>query len=828
MGTRIGRIFADFFLYDAFFNRRGAKDADFFPQSRKGAKILPAPHFFFTTADTKSHKESHSVTHSLGRSITPSPYHPITLLSSYLPILLLTFLPIKLSSNCTPNRIGFRGYSFLNPFIIDQNIPSAPLFINIESIYEAFGGQAVVQEKDNLTEWQERYCKKATIEEIRELVYEVEYDGLSLLHDDIKYESKMLSSYFQDNTFARYLKRSNCLETVEYLLFARRCEPHVTLGDDPWKVPPRDLVAMQNLLDEGLATFQRTESHYIRLRYAYQIIRLAHYQKNYAAVLSLYDMLMPQVDNDPSIIEDWINGHRAGALFSLGRNVEASYQFSKIFENCPSKAESAFRSFDIRTDEEWEACVKMCQSDKERATLYVLRAQAANSKKLEAMQAVYNYDTKNRHLEILLVEEMRKLEKDLLGLGFNDNRAQNRRLGYPRAKAGDYIVELQEFVARVVDERKVKRPVFWQVVLGYIETLAGNYYDATRTFEQVEPLVEEPILREQLRVFQLALRISAYAKATEEVELEVNDIRKSAMYRKYRDFNDFLRDKMAFLYGQGDSPGKAFLSAYRFRDLKVNPQLAIIDDLLAITRKPNRSGLETALVTKSGGETIEKDLINLKATLLFSEFRLEEALTVFKEINREEWDNYGVFNPFVERFRDCVRCVLPDTANNYNKGDLMERLINLETLTRTDPDNAAMYHYEMGTAFYNMTYFSFSWQLMDHFRSGTSLAPVLLRNSQNGVVRHPNFPAGNREHFDCSRALFHFERARELAKNSELAARAAYAAAKCERNAWYVNRVRGATNQYEYFGILQNTYSNTDFYKRVVRECKTFQAYLRR
>lgn len=758
--------------------------------------------------------------------ITPSPYHPITLL-----LLLIILLPIKLSSDCTPGRYGFRGYSFIDPLIIDQTIPSAPLFINIEAIYEAFGGQDFIQQKDNVSEWSERYCNKAKLEDIREIIYDVELDGLNLLRDNLTYEKASLSSFFENNTFARYLKRNNCIETVDYLIFAKRCEPHVTLGSDPWKIPPRDVNTMQNLITEGLALFKKTESHYIRLRYAYQIIRLAHYRKDYAGVLSLYDFLMPQVDNDPSIMEDWIEGHRAGALMSLGRNVEASYIFSKIFENCPSKAESAFRSFNIRSDEEWEACLQLCQTDQERATLYALRAQATDSKVLEEMRKVYELDPYNRHLEILLVMEIRKFEKDLLGAGFNSEREHNRRLGYPRKDVGEYIIDVRKFLVQIVKDKKVKRPAFWQVALGYVETLAGNYYDANRTFAQAAalPVVKkDPILNEQLRVFQLAMKISAYQRATEEVEMEVNGIRKDPLYRKYQDFNDFLRDKMAFLYGQGDSPGKAFLSQYRFKDLKTNPQLAVIDDLLAICRKPNRSSLETALITKAGGETIEYDLVDLKGTLLFSEFRMDEALKVFKEMNRELWDNYGVFNPFVDRMKDCVRCVLPDTANNYSKGELLERLVNLETLTRAQPESASLYYYQLGTAFYNMSYFNYAWQTMDNFRSGTSMNINVLRRAKDNVVPHPDFPTGNRENFDCSRALFYFERARETATNAEVAARATYAAAKCERNAWYINRLRGARNEYANFKILRDQYSQTDYYKRVVRECKTFQAYLRK
>lgn len=751
--------------------------------------------------------------------------------ASYFPILLLLLLllPIKVSSDCTPSWYGFQGYSFINPKIIDATIPSAPLFIDINAIYAQFGGQAVAQERDNITEWHERYCKTARVEDIQFMVYNTEIRDLEQLRTELNMGGNRLSYPFTDNSFARYLNRYECTETVDYLIFAKRCEPYVTIEENPWQVTQRDTFAMRGLIEDGLASFKITESHYIRLRYAYQIIRLAHYAGQYEQVLSLYDFLMPQIDFDPSIIEYWIKGHYAGALMGLGRNVQAAYLYSLVFENCSSKAESAFRSFKIKTDEEWRACELLCESDKERATLYVMRAKMSDSKALEEMRKIYELDSKNRHLEILLMNEVRKLEKDLLGLSFNDQAVQNRRLGYPRANSGQYLIDLQNFIREIVAERKVDRPLLWQVSLGYLEALAGNYYDAKRTFAAAQENIKDEELQEQLSVFELAMSISAFQEATDSVERVVNRIRKTELYTQYRDFPDFLSDKMAALYQKGNSPGKAFLAIHRLGDLRVNPQMDVIDDLLRICRKDSRNSLETALIVKSDGTTIEKDLINIKATLLFGEFRLEEALVVLKQISRSEWNNYGVFNPFIARFKDCVHCPMPDTANTYNRGELMERMQAMESVARSGSENAAKLYFDLGTAYYNLTYFGYAWQATDLFRSGSSMRPANFADGDN-IVPNPTYELGNREIIDCSRALFYFEKARQLANETdpELAARATYMAAKCERNAWYVSRVRGTQRTYDYFKVLQDYYPNTKFYERVVRECKTFQAYLAR
>ncbi len=746
--------------------------------------------------------------------------------SPYLLLLLFFLLPVQLSSDCTPGPYGFRGYSFINPNAIDKDVPSAPIFLDIRAIYAYFGGQEIAQERDNVTEWHERYCTRAQKEDIRTFIYESSINDFEQLRTEMNMKGARLSFPFSGNTFAEYLKRHDCVETVDYFIFAKLCEAHVIPGEDPWKTPKRDTAAMRQLMENGKLLFRQAKSHYIKLRYAYQIIRLAHYAKKYAEVLSLYDYLMPQIDFDPSIVEYWIEGHRAGALLALGRNIEASYIFSRVFENCPSKAESAFRSFTIKTDEEWRECEKLCQSDKERATLYALRAKISDSKALEEMRKIYELDPQNRHLEILLVHEISRLEKDMLGSNFNDEKTHNRRLGYPRARAGEYVIALQDFVQQILAEKQVARPELWHISLGYLETLAGNYYDAAKTFAEARQQVRDKTLQEQLSAFELAMRISAFTVASDSVEQEVDAIRQSEIFRKYRDFSDFISDKMAVLYEQGNSPGKAFLSNYRMNDLRANPQIAIIEDLLAICRKTGRNSLETALVTKSDGSTIEKDLLNIKATLLFSEGKLEQALNTLKEMDRVFWDNYGVFNPFIPHFKDCVNCgALPDTTNMYNRGELIERLLDLESLARGGDERAVEFYFELGVAYYNMSYFSYEWEAMDLFRSGSSMAINKLQDGDN-ILPHPAYPLGNREVFDCSRALYFFERARQLSTDPETAARATYWAAKCERNAWYASRARGTQRTYDFFDLLKNNYANTRFYERVVRECKTFRAYL--
>lgn len=740
-------------------------------------------------------------------------------------ILLCFLLPATISSTCDPPQRQFYGYSFLNAGIVNPNSAGAPYFLSFRELYDKYGRQEVRQPYDNVQEWRERFCNIPRLEDVSWVIYKSSADDMLRLRTAMSSPSIPLDMNMATNSFARYLERNQCAETVDYLIYAKRCEPYVTTAD-PWDAPPRNVVAMERLIEEGLDRFLSIESHYIRLRYAYQMIRLAHYAGRYERTLELYDYLMPKVDNDPSIIEYWIEGHRAGALMALGRNVEAAYLYTLIFQNCPSKRESAFRSFHINTDEEWRELLLLCRDDYERATIFAMRALASDSKAVEEMERIYQLDPASSYLETLMVREISGLEKDLLGVSFNRYRQQNKRYhNRPRPNAGEYVIELLTFVRRVFDEGAIPNRGFWKLAEGYLELLAANYYEAERSFRQAARFINDKNLDEQLEVFRLALEISSWAQVDDQVEREAARIRsRNKLYEKYPSFNPFLTDKLISLYVRNDRPGKAFISQYPLAYLKPNPREDIIEDLLAVCREDSPNRLEREMVNRPNGTTIENDLIDMRATAYLSRFQLEAALKTLQEMDRTEWDGYGLFNPFIERINDCIHCRLPDTLQLFNKGELIERLLDLDYQGKADPGNAAPLFYRIGVAFYNMTYFGPSWRAADYYRSGASLRPRFLQDG-NSLIPAPPYPFGNVENFDCSPALEYFERARSLTTDPELGARATFWAAKCEQNTYYAYRYAGMQRSYQYFDDLIANYSNTRYYQRVIRECKYFSDY---
>jgi hypothetical protein len=748
--------------------------------------------------------------------------------------LIALLLPVVSWADCGP-YYGFYGYQFLNPKVIDYDTKLAPFFLAFGGNFQDEVVSAVeVQLEDNLAEWHERYCEQVDLTDIQNLIYgntENRLQRLLRLIGQPDARPADLPPNLRANTFAQHLLRHKCEEVVEYLLFAKRCEPLVTINANAFTTDNSRREDMERLIDDGLDRFKTLKSHYVRLRYAYQLIRLAHYLKEYAYVIELYEYLMPKIEADESIIYDWIEGHRAGALQSMGDYPQSAYLYSRVFARCPSKRESAYLSFKINTDEQWQAALLLCESDQERAMMHVLRSQNSKAQLVEEMRSIYQYDPQNAALTPLLMRELLELERDLLGLDFNPNRQRNQQaFGRPRKGVTSRVVALQGFINEVIQDGVSDQTDFWLFARGVVEMLSGDYFYAEETFEDLRLQSENDSIITQLDILDEVLHVLALNQVSDSIEVYYYQLlRQDALRKKYPDLRPLVNDKLEAVYRQKGAPGKAALLQYGFDALRLNPQLSQIEELENMADSLLGNRFDRLLLAERVGPNANDDINDLLGTYYLQQGQWETALEVFRRVPAARRDAYGTYVPFVKQFKDRVNFRPSATATEYNKVDLLERLLNLEEEARgtTNDTLAARNYFNIGLALYNMSYFSYNWRMADYFRSGSSMEQLQRnRRTENFVFAHPEAPLGNREDMNMERARYYFERALTRAPNREAAAEAVFFAAKTERNQHYTSAPKGATRPFRYFQLLQSNYSDTRFYQKAIAECRTFAWYV--
>ncbi len=757
--------------------------------------------------------------------------------TALLSISFIVFLPIELAYACGYYEGEYTGYRFISKNLIEKPTEFSPYLLSFENFYLTDKDARDNQRIANLREWQKASCQSASLEEIEALIYTSTSSELEILKRVAK-RGGTVPSAWSDNYFVKDLISSKCDDTFEYLHFAKKCEPHAIAGN-VWEEKEVMNDEIRELIELGQRNILRTDNHFLRMRYMYQVVRLAHYSNEFKYALELYDELDPKVDDGPGIIKWWLIGHRAGCLKRLGRNVEASYLFSRVFKNCPSKREQVFRSFHIENDAQWKECLLMCGSDEERATLYALRSTGRHARIEEEMQHIYRLDPRSEHLTPLLVKEITSLEEMFLGRDFRRDLAGK----IVDQAAKDRLIRLLGFVTKALKDGNVREIPLWTVAQGYLEYLSRDLYAANKTYKKAEPLVEgNPVLEDQLELFRLALEVHAYTRITPTIEQRISEIiARNKFFASIETFPHFLFDRLSHLYKKQDDTGKGFLCNFSLDDLKVNPKLRYINDLLKLAERENHNEFEEYLLKKKLGEDYISELYELKGTYHLSRYELPDALRAFEKAKPSRIEN-DEFSPFLLPIIDCIHCddSSDTTVMHLNKLALTQLLLDYEYRAKTDMENAPKYYYRLGAAYYNMSYYGHSYNVIDYNRTSYSWSDS--PDEHNDQNEKPNYNPyglafGNKEFTDVSKALFFFDKCKELTTDDELAARASFMAAKCELAAFYQdkeykygfwkNEIPELPEKYRnYYDLLINKYSDTEFFQEALSECKFFRYYV--
>ncbi len=746
---------------------------------------------------------------------------------------------------CVPHAAPFYGYSFFDADFVEASAAYAPFFLRLGDYYERNYDPGLIQKKENCEEWSERFCSKTKWEDVAAVIYESDAYDLAQLHEAAGDPTRRKSLPFrlEDNDFAYVVAYNGCVEVTRYLTFAKRCEEHVVARGDKWKSTQRNTVAMMDLIREGKLRFYDTQSHFVRLRYAYQLLRLAHYAGAWQMTLDLYDELMPKVDRKKkSVIFYWTLGHVAGAMQKLGKYPEAAYRYSLIFRSCPSKRAQAYRSFKIRNDQDWQKTLRLCNSDEEKSTLYVLRTGGSHTWAVADMEAIYELDPQNPQLELLLVSDVQELEKILLRTPVTDEK-NGRAIGKLKREAvAKHLLDLQKFVRRLIREKQIPDPKTWRAVDGYLELLANDRYAADKTWNRLEKELDsskpDKAIFQQLEIWRCLLAVmNLDTTATDTVDHLAYKVRSLKAFDQNPYFEPFLQEWLSRGYASKNHPGKAMIAAYPPHTIRYNPRLDVIEDLLKLANTPDPILLKRTMMIDTPPERIKAYFLETKGVYFLGLGEPEAAAAVMRQISPGEQLRMTQFVPFANRFGEKIDREKPKDVG-LNRLQIVEQLIQFEQQAKAaealqDTSEAKLW-LRLGDFWYNTSYFGYEWSLRDFHRDGRNQ----LRLAQGPVFPMEGAPDGNRENLDLTLAFEYYQRAYAAARTPEMKARTAFMAARCQQKQWLCSP--GCTYrpgsqlipvlppEYRaYYDVLISKHSKTKYFGTVVKECKWLAAYSR-
>ncbi len=679
-----------------------------------------------------------------------------------------------------------------------------PFYFSFSRLYsDKWYSDINLSKDDNLNDWV-AYCNNK--------VAKKDIDDLLYMSDALENVTTLATTKYANNAMYVYLMKNKDKSALEYLYFMKKCS-FVAANIDEWdekRTEKQEKINAEraNLLIEGEKLYKSAKNNVIKLRLGYQLVRLAHYNKEYQQTIKLYDKYVEPVFSENQVAY-WAMGHKAGAIYSLGQDRGlAGYLFSRMFEKSPAKRVNAYYSFKIYDDKDWARAMELCKNNKEKATLYFIRSINPHSVNLEELKSIYALDNQSDYLDVLLVRELNKLEQsqdELVRIQLSADDEEKRKVKQIKRKN---IADLKAFLEKIIPENKLKNPALFTLGLGYCDYMLGNNAGARKSFANIPNNVKTTEVKAQITIFELMLQLSELQKVGETEEdklfMAVNSTKSVAL-------KEMLRESFAKIYKKQGNKAQEYLSSNDMYNLQQYlPTLAVTEDLISFSQKPNHTAYEKELLAKIK----TADLQEIKGMNLLKLERLEDAIAAFKLSKSTE---KVLRNPLKGRITHYFG---DEIKGNYTRLALAEKMLELKKLADKGGKANISAMLELGNAFYNISHFGYSWNAVAYSRSST------YYNVDNVFL-------------SMKPAKKYYEKALKeanAAKNKELSAQSCFMLAKCEQNEYYFNyneaqkSDKNASQNYynfiqpnfgkqTYLEKLEKEYGNTEFYHQAIKEC---------
>lgn len=764
--------------------------------------------------------------------------------------------------------------------LFDQNLISdkslSPFLLTYSSQYyhNALNDEQTENEINyNLIEWSNFFDKKIVDADLNYLVYESSISELNKI-----LATNSLSKAPSELQHAEFLIGKG-REAIEYLIFAKKCEQWATIFEHyDWtfyrkKMEKPDFMATAKI---GNLLFKNTKDKELKVRIAYQLVRLSHYGGFNDDAIRYFNTYLEPI-GIKNLIYYYALEQKGGALFNQKKFGEAAYTFVKVFENTPDRKISCYNSFRISSDLQFSDALKLCKTPNEKAALFAMRGYQNFSNALKEMENIYAIAPNSNKMELLAIRDLNKSERELMELGVNYGDKPKFLNPSPELKA--YMKKMISFSEKVIAEKRVNRLDFWQTYLAHLYFLDKQYDQAQNMCKSL--ISEDKSIKEQAKRTEFAAYLASLKSVgTAEESLIYNHF----MQKITEDEQQFMYEMLGHKYLEQKDYAKAFLCHNDVSSLYPNHDLLIIESLFDFVQKPTKTKLEAKLMNEKLGD--EKRAINvlndLKGTYFLFEEDFNEALIYFKKVPSdykclgtylrynyntgveeeiEGFNGYGnisgrIFSNAIRfYFEDNEEVALTDLIykedafsfikSEMNKLQLVEALIKLQELCIQENELGAKANYLLANYFFNTTnagyyrnipyYEQGNYQLYSYYGRGNEEPKEIKKlYNLNDFGNRVSLKYG----FETPYKLY--LKAEELASNPEFKARSVFMAAKCEVELLFIkeeetpyglsywtntSKLYSEINR-PMFAKLNRNYGKTKFITDVKTNCAYYQYFL--
>jgi len=677
----------------------------------------------------------------------------------------------------------------------------------------------------------------------------------------------------KQNSMTDYFMQHKNFEALGYILYAKKVEPNVVGGNEYWETPERDSVKMDKLIKNGFQLLNVAKDDFIKLRYVYQVLRLAHYSHRYADVINWYDQYMI-FEQSNSVVKNLCTALKAGALFRTGKNADAAYLFSKVFAAGEDKRVSNFLGFtwSVKRDDSRDVYLSRCKNNAEKANMLALFAMNGVNGEVNTLKEIYTLNPGSEVLEVLAVREINKLEQKYLTpllekekggkslfLSWNENGSDSAM-----NEDSKDVKALQIFLHEAAGNPNIKNAGLFETGAAYTAYMLKDYAGAKKYLAVADKMKLTQKVKDQWLLTNLLVTINEKdkidaafeeqllpslqwledkAKKEKPITAQYSEITQwRSFYRnlmseilagRYHRQNDLYKEAMcigaADYIMKGSNGYSSFSSGIEF--LRNNLVSKDVEQLYTLLDNKEPNKFESYLINHN---SIKKgDVTDFAGTAYLRDYDFTNAISWFKKSADKKTSVINT-NPFIDLLYDREESLPSEAKFSTTKQAFAEEMLRLQKMAETDKANAAKYLYKMASGFYNMTYYGHAWKLVQYYRSGS-----------DGYYIPDDATAFQKEYYGCYKAQQYFEKAMNSSTDKNFKARCLFMMAKCsqktvhqpqysEYNTNYDNYDVAQKNYFKlfksnkYFPQLVKEYGSTAFYKEAFNSCSYLRDFVRR
>lgn len=643
------------------------------------------------------------------------------------------------------------------------------------------------------------------------------------------------------------LKDDKIKSFIEFLYLAQKIET-VSVNTDYWSYDPvvaktfGDLKMIQSIEN----VYNTTSDSFLKNRYWFLAAKAYFYSTNKKKTIEFFNKTEASVPKN--VLYYRALSYVAGINHQQKKYSTSNYLYAQVFDKCPELRIVTAYSFRPQNDADWNKSLALAKNNKEKAALWAIHGYYKDE--AQAIGKIYELDPKSEHLNYLLTRLVNNQEQAInnsfevktnsddysapvVKQTVAENRVENK------AKINTKAFDL---VAKIAAAGNAEKPYLWDISLGYLQTLKGDYAAADINLNKAEKtLPKTELATYQLRLLRFVNNMSKIDKLTDKNEKTIladlnwlyQELPKTYKGQEFRYQNavQWSKNYLAALYRAKSNPvmvelfgGDSHSNSYywgggnAFYDNDKN-----LLSMKTFMTKSNKTEIEKIA---SGIYYLKlKDINNFQAVQATFNNKISEAITFIQQADSVQYYTF-LGNPFNGNIKDCHDC--DHAAPQKKKYTQLEFLNTIKAMQDKLAQKEDVYTNSLllGNAFYNITHFGNGRTFYEISIVGYGSNPYSFRDSMKKMITN------------CDVPKMYYQKAFEAATTKEQKAKCIYMLAKCERNEYYNEKYNNLKNWWEAnddkinflawsnFKILKKDYSDTKYYQDVIAECGYFNTYV--